>query len=345
MCAKGKCMIKKNMIFIGHEYHLRTKSTRFLIDLFARDYDVDEATYDMEIDRFDIKTGEAKEQYDILVLFQMLVLPTVIKKRFKYKKAAYFPMYDMSLYTNDAFWIEYKDFNIINFSSTLHKRLAGLGLSSYFIQYYPSPMDANIMGSTENAFFWQRIDTLAINKIAPLLSQLDIKNIHLHIASDPGHGEPKPSNDQKETFNFTTSTWFETKEEMLEVINNSAYYVAPRVYEGIGMSFLEAMAMGRCVIAVNHPTMNEYIIDGENGLLYDYESPQIHNPDDVRRIQKNAHESIVKGYAAWERDKHKILEWLDSSVQVNLITANSFNWNRLLAFPKRAIKKLLRKFR
>jgi glycosyltransferase involved in cell wall biosynthesis len=44
--------------------------------------------------------------------------------------------------------------------------------------------------------------------------------------------------------------------------------MAPRRYEGIGMAFLEAMAMEMCVVAENQSTANEYILSGKNVILY-----------------------------------------------------------------------------
>ena len=64
------------------------------------------------------------------------------------------------------------------------------------------------------------------------------------------------------------SEWYDTREEMIKDMEKSAVYIAPRLYEGIGMSFLEAMAHGRCVIAPDNPTMNEYITDKVTGYLY-----------------------------------------------------------------------------
>ena len=46
-------------------------------------------------------------------------------------------------------------------------------------------------------------------------------------------------------------------------------YFAPRLEEGIGQTFLEAIRWGRCVVAADNRTINEYIIHGVNGLLYD----------------------------------------------------------------------------
>lgn len=73
---------------------------------------------------------------------------------------------------------------------------------------------------------------------------------------------------------------------MQQYIQKSALYFAPRKYEGIGMSFLEAMASGRCVIAPDYPTMNEYIKNGETGYLYNFKRPQKIKFDDIKNSKK-----------------------------------------------------------
>ena len=325
------------MIYIGHDYHLKTKSTRFLIDIFKEKYEVDEATYDMEKRQFSILECCQGKKYDVLVLFQMPVPSTELKSKFRYKKAAYFPMYDGTGEAPDSFWADYKDFNIVNFSSTLHNRLIKMGFSSYYIQYYPKPVDNIEWGNKKSAFFWHRTNYITINTVAGLVRQLDLEHIHLHIAEDPGIEDVQPDKEVSEHFHITTSQWFNAKEDMLEEIKKSSYYIAPRLYEGIGMSFLEAMAMGRCVVAANHPTMNEYICNGENGLLYDYGEQRIINPDDVRILQEKAYKNIVNGYAAWERDKHNILDWLEAETKADI---KKFENNSLTKPMKNIFKRI-----
>lgn len=59
-----------------------------------------------------------------------------------------------------------------------------------------------------------------------------------------------------------------TRESYLEAIQTANLFIAPRASEGVGMSFLEAMARGCAVFAHDGPTMNEYIQSRENGFLF-----------------------------------------------------------------------------
>ena len=309
-------MKKKQLVYVGHEYHKKTKSVDFLIDIFRQNYEVEYMTYDMETNQINGDKEAFEKEYDVLVLFQMPVSVNFLREKLNFQHGVYFPMYDGTGEAPNQFWLDYIDFNIINFSSTLHNRLLNMGFSSHYIQYFPKPSLSFEEGNKDSVFFWQRRGSININTVCNLFANSDIAKIHVHKALDPGEEYIEPSQNLKNKYQFTFSTWYADKKEMLEDVKKAAYYIAPREYEGIGMSFLEAMAMGKCVVAPNHPTMNEYIVNGVNGYLYKDSSSRLdfHN---LREIQKNVYLYMKKGFANWEREKNKILEWLEQDVKLD----------------------------
>ena len=80
--------------------------------------------------------------------------------------------------------------------------------------------------------------------------------------------------------------------------------------EGIGMSFLEAMALGQCVVAPDAPTMNEYISNGTNGLLYPLERPGALDLSRHREIGARARDSIERGFARWQASQEALLDFI-----------------------------------
>lgn len=132
-----------------------------------------------------------------------------------------------------------------------------------------------------------------------LFADYPLELLHVHKALDPQQSFIVPEKQYARKTEY--SDWYEHKEDMMNDIAGCAFYVAPREKEGIGMSFLEAMAMGRAVIAPNQATMNEYIKDGENGYLYDLGNPEPLMLKDVRKVQKNCRNYIKTGYARWQR--------------------------------------------
>lgn len=309
----------KKLLYVDHSFHKKTKSAQFLKDILQEAYDVETCDFD-PYERNPNRVFETFRglEYDVLVLFQVIPDLEVLKANIRFKRAVFFPMYDGCGDLKDEDWEIFREFNIINFSKTLHEHLLDLGLSSYYIQYFPKPFENFDNGNPSHVYFWQRVSNLNLNLVENLLKNFSFQKLHLHKVLDPDNYFKEPS--QQLASKIEVSEWYDTREKMQKDIEMCAIYIAPRPYEGIGMSFLEAMAMGRCVIAPNHPTMNEYIVNGQNGLLYDFSAPQPLKGDvDIAKIQQNAYEFICCGYAQWEMNKYKILEWLEAPLQLSAL--------------------------
>lgn len=307
--------MKPKLLYIGHAFHNKTKSTRFLVDLFSDQYRVTLFDYDPYTDDYSTFSKLNSRRFDVVVLFQIMPSISLLRKHVAFDKIAFFPMYDGAPRLSDSIWSEYRDVNIINFSSTLHKECKEYGLSSHYIQYFPKPIKVNNWGDKNSVFLWQRKEEINPYTVERTIGDKNVKNLCLHQVPDPKQKIVHPSEKWKNKVKI--SNWFDTKEEMLEYMQQSAIYYTPRSYEGIGMSFLDAMALGRCVIAPNHPTMNEYIKNGINGHLYDLENPKTIKIENIRKIQKNAVKYIENGYKEWEKNKYKILNWIQSDVKEN----------------------------
>jgi hypothetical protein len=80
------------------------------------------------------------------------------------------------------------------------------------------------------------------------------------------------------------------------------------------MSFLEAMAMGLCVVAPRAPTMSEYIEDGVNGLLYDPERPEALDFSRASALGAAARLSCEVGRATWIDSIPRIAAFLEEPV-------------------------------
>ena len=108
------------------------------------------------------------------------------------------------------------------------------------------------------------------------------------------------------TFDVKKGNDFLSREEYLSRIAACEIVVAPRRKEGIGMAFLEAMAMGKCVVAHNEATMNEYIKDGVNGILFDADRPIAITESRVLSVRSNIHATKEQLYEVWLEDMKKI---------------------------------------
>lgn len=319
-------MGKKTLLYIGHLFHQRTKSTVFLLDLLKERYSVEMCF----LDPYDPRTYAnlsriSKKYYDVLVCFQVMPEIWELEAVCSFGRRVFFPMADYFLQMTpicNPVWKKYYNFQIISFSKSVHEELLKHGFSSKYIQFFPKPRKVTNWGDPKKIFFWQRCSQINLLKLGIVLNFWNLKKIHLHKAMDPGFEFDPPPAQMRSKMEY--SEWYETREEMQKDSDQCALYMAPRFYEGIGMSFLEAMAAGRCVIAPDTTTMNEYITNGKTGLLYhlntdDFSVNCIPPVDDILTIQKNAWNYIAEGYQKWESEKTKILDWIEEAPELDFV--------------------------
>jgi glycosyltransferase involved in cell wall biosynthesis len=111
------------------------------------------------------------------------------------------------------------------------------------------------------------------------------------------------SSEKKGEKEWAEKLW-EKREDYLRLLAQFNIYLAPRRHEGIGMAYLEAMAMGMCVVAENQPTANEYILSGENGILYGGNEARLYAPRAVavakmKQMGRAARDTIAQIHQTW----------------------------------------------
>ncbi len=305
---KRKINLKsKKIVFVDHSFHSKTKSSAFVTDYLKQFYDVKIILDDSWQGKPFVDLSFIDESYLCVIFWQSLPDRKTIEN-IKNDNLLFFPMNDQSGRLELEYWEQYKTLKIANFSRTLHNKLKDWGFESIFVQYFPDVQKFQ-PGRKGEVFFWQRLTYINIDKVVKLFKNRKVK-IHLHKAVDPDQKFIEPSKEDEKKFQITYSDWFDTKEEMWDLIKQKGIYVAPREFEGIGMSFLEAMAMGKAVVAVNNPTMNEYIEDGKTGYLFDLENPKEIDFKDIEKVQKNTYAFMQKGYKSWQKDKKKIIDFI-----------------------------------
>lgn len=203
----------------------------------------------------------------------------------------------------EAFWGRYKSCKILCFSSTLGELLRGFGLNVFIVQYFPPvPIETVDWGGEGlRALFWPRKQEVSWSIIRALLSTKEWSGVHLHVTNNLSEVPLGVTREDVRIFNVSTSSWFESAEDYRRVLCQHQVFFAPRRYEGIGLSFLEALCQCMAVISPDNPTMNEYIRSGVNGYLYDLEKPAAPSWDDVRRWGGEARRLSILGRDAWMR--------------------------------------------
>lgn len=306
--------MEKKIVFIAHSYHKKTKSCDFMVEYLKTFYDV-EVIYDEEWEtgkKIDWNSFDLR--YHAVVIWQMFP-ENVDPSKIQNPNVVFFPMYDQAVRWNFAQWYQCKNFKIMNFSSTLHKKLTKWGFNSIYVQYFTEPQEFS-PGKTDEVFFWQRFTKININTIKRFFENSDVK-IHIHKTVDPGQEYIAPSAADEEKFKITYSDWFDTKEQVQKFIKTKGIYIAPRYSEGIGLSFLEAMAQGKLIVANNRSTMNEYIKHGKTGFLCNFKFPHSLRLKNLDKIQRQAYEYSKQGYGKWLIERKNIIDFINAPVKEN----------------------------
>lgn len=357
-------MLKK-LLFVGHTGHQKTKSSDFIQEIFRQEYEVTTLyLHPSAVSVEDVWSVHKGESYDVLVIWQVMPNLSRMQHYISWNHGLFFPMYDNVVFSDgldQKVWKDYSSMRIINFSRCFHEELLSWGFDTKYIQYFPQPKLVDNWGSEDALFFWQRQSDLNVGTLAVVARNLPISRIHIHKALDPEHHftEPKVFGPETERFytecECTESVWFDRKSDMEDILKDCALYMAPRRLEGIGMSFLDAMAMGRCIIAPNLPTMNEYITDGQTGLLYDWDDASLTHcafsvkadAVQIRAIQRHTLAYIAEGRKRWDAEKNIILRWAAETLSCNedLLKrcAINYGWDRKFNYKfSRELKEIRR---
>ena len=298
-----------NVAFLANSFHLKeTKSADFFIDLLRAFFGAVEV-----IPHKEAWAKLPKRRWDLIVVWQHRYPPEELEA-FGADRVVLVPMYDDTPLDEES-WCKYKNFKIFCFSSTLERLLVSYGLAAWGVRYYPDPqtLPATSWRGGLRGFFWPRTRTIDWPLVSRLVggTKFERMNLHWTPAVYSGNLSHPLGNDENASMQVDVSSWFRNADDYRELLAASNVFFASRVSEGIGMSFLEAMAMGLCVVAPRAPTMSEYIEDGVNGLLYD---PDVPEPLDFSRaaaLGAAARLSCKAGRAAWARAAQQIATFLE----------------------------------
>ena len=243
------------------------------------------------------------EAYDAIVIWQA-------HECFKYvgshPNVTFVPMYDAMRCNGGFYWCdEFSRAKILSFSAALHTEVQGQGARSLYCQYYPQASQYQTVKSYDKPelFYWKRRDEISDSSLVKLFRNISLERFTLHAVRDPSI--PTDASVPTLKANIVDRTyWFENRQHYLDTLAGHNLYMAPRLYEGIGMGFLEAMAMGMCVVAPHTPTHNEYISSGTNGILYDPHRPRpVDMTPGLRELGMRARETVARGYDRWNSVK------------------------------------------
>lgn len=186
-------------------------------------------------------------------------------------KLIWIPMWDHIYNYSLSWWKSFpKNIRIIAFSDTVANYAQRAGLVSFRAKFYLKNGKSADWNQEKVLFYWNRTGLYNKRFLEKLSLSLNTQKIIFQKNIDPGIPQKK----YYDLSSFLGKSKIEPiksylkRNEYLNRLTNANIYLAPRVREGAGISFLEALARGNAVFAYNSPTMNEYINHKENGYLF-----------------------------------------------------------------------------
>jgi hypothetical protein len=298
--------------FIDHSYHEQTLSTRFFLDILSEIGDT-KIFYDESWRKGnnDWRAAFAEDAFDLIIIWQVPEAFEVLSGR--HSNVVFVPMYDAMLVNQTFYWDDrFLHARCVSFSRRLHRELQIRGVNSEYFKFFPDPSRFETVADFGELkpYFWYRTSAIDLAQVLPFCKENSFKQLTVHNAPDPGQPQLDISKFDGVLPRLKMSSWYNTHDEYRSELLQHNVYFAPRDVEGIGFSFLEAMASGMCVVAPNRPTMNEYIADGTNGLLYSVEKRFPVDFSRAKEIGARGRETIERGYASWQKQKRRLVDFL-----------------------------------
>ncbi|MBQ3344514.1 MAG: glycosyltransferase [Kiritimatiellae bacterium] len=272
------------LLFIDHECHKKTRSAEFFLAVVRKVFDVVEHYYSHYY-----RTGAQKagKDCDIAVIWEF----PISRWRFLLpgKRNVFVPMYDNEW---ASYWqwkrIAWSGMGVVSFCDKVTEHARRCGVANILnVRYFPDPASLpKTGGDPKRVFLWER-------------GEIDRRTAEILFPPSEGY-----------VFDIKRRDEFLEREDYLRRIARCEIMIAPRRKEGIGMVFLEAMAMGKCVVANDDATMNEYIKDGENGILFSFDRLAPISGDKIARARANVPGSAARLRARWRRDAERINDFL-----------------------------------
>lgn len=289
------------ILLVDHVCHKTTKSFDFFAALLRRRFEVETFYYDKH---YRVRIPAEKVAWADLIVY-LEFLPSRFRIAEPGKRCVFVPMYDNE-WGSRWQWRRIADSGmaVVSFCGRVTEHARKCGVKNlldvrYALPPSPAPGDPRV------AVLWER-GQIGIDQIRKLFAPDDLDKLILVRRPAPGQVLPPVPEDFRKDYHVELHEGgYLPDKEYRALLSEPGIYVSPRFKEGIGMSFLEALAAGKFVVAHKDATMDEAVEDGVNGRLVDMRNPtRIDLPatDPATRLAK-----AEERYARWKEDKSRIL--------------------------------------
>lgn len=305
---------KPRLAYVGHAYHNKTRSTEFFREILRQEFDVTEyAINPWKGDR--TIPVDTLNHYEYVLFFQRVSPVDDLRKLTG--KVAWVQMYDSANF-DYFFWknLSFLSIKVIAFSEKIQQQCEKFGIECLKVRYYLNPAEYVLPdpASGRHVFFWYR-GSVQWKTVRGILDPNQVDSFAYLSNPDPGYRrEDIPPEDVKNyKMEIMERDFANSREEYLRQLSKANIVIAPRLKEGIGLSFIEALAAGRAVIGNDEGTMNEYIENGKTGYLFKNNAPEKLDLSGFEKIAENSRKAAQSGYTTWFADSKKIIPFLKTA--------------------------------
>jgi len=300
----------KKAAFIDHSFHKKTLCTVFLKELLSKKYELTELWDESWKGGERVSVDYLNDNNFYTLFFFQLLPPISYLKKLNCKNIVWFPMYDNEGIKDFTSYVPYLGLNmkIFSFSKKLYCNLKKASLDCYYYKYHLKPVvPISPCSESKRVFFWMRTSDITWDIVKKLLGENYDGEIIIKATPDPDYKINIPSKEDIDQYNIQIVNDWLSKKDYNRLLSSCNIFIAPRQAEGIGISFIEALSQGMCIIAPDNSTMNEYIVHERNGLLYDLKNPRELNLSNLAEMRENAIKTAEEDYELWGKTKDKIL--------------------------------------
>jgi hypothetical protein len=187
-------------------------------------------------------------------------------------RLVWIPMWDNVKHYPQTWWNSLPaSLRVVAFSEAVASKAQAAGLPTLRLRFYrdPSAISPVTWERGRILLYWNRTGMIGPKFLENFCAQLKIDKLLFRPEIDPGiaarfqyHLPRRLGETEVEEI-----PGFLPYDEYLQRLSNVNVFLAPRPAEGVGVTFLDALAQGSAVFAFDAPTMNEYITSGEDGFL------------------------------------------------------------------------------
>ena len=188
----------------------------------------------------------------------------------------------------------------------------------------PKRIGSGISFPTEkiNLIFVGRHDRQkGLDLLLDIFTTASLNDVHLHVIGAPVVSGKHPTADLARASNITFYGWID-RDVVSQMICSADALIMPSRWEGFGLTALEAMRLGKPVIASRRGALSEIIEDGRTGLHFNLEAPSelitiLRNLDRdfLRRLGDNGQQEFLRSFSS-ERMNREIVDLYRSLVGV-----------------------------